>query len=90
MRIATWNVERLKHKNQLDLIHEACIAAEADILVLTETDERVVPAYPFCYRSTSLKGVSKSFMSGHRVAGINEWNYDKALSDHRGIVVQID
>ena len=231
MRIATWNVERLKHKNKLDLIHEACTAVEADILVLTETDERVAPAYPFCYRSTSLKGVeapilyrgekvfvryadtenrvsiftryrcmkkhitfdsytalcvelatdfgnllvygtimgvhgnleasfqpdlekqmedirhlaaegqnvcvigdynlsfndnyyhttlgretvrncfersgiriltserpqcidhiavSNSFMSGHHVTGINEWNYDKALSDHRGIVVQID
>ena len=231
MRIATWNVERLKHKNKLDLIHEACTAAEADILVLTETDERVAPAYPFCYRSTSLRGmeapilyrgekvfvryadtenrvsiftryhclkehvtfnrytalcvelatdignllvygtimgvhgnreasfqpelekqmedirrlaaegrnvcvigdynlsfsdnyyhttlgreavldcfgrsgisiltterpqcidhiaVSKSFMSGHRVTGIDEWNCDKALSDHRGIVVQID
>ena len=30
MRIATWNVERLKHKDKLDLIHEACDAAEAD------------------------------------------------------------
>ena len=231
MRIATWNVERLKHKNKLDLIHEACNAAEADILVLTETDERVAPAYPFCYQSSSLKGVeapilyrgeeafvryadtenrvsiytrypclkehvtfnrytaqcvelatdfgnllvygtimgvhgnreasfqsdlekqmedirrlaaegrnvcvigdynlsfngnyyyttlgretvldcfkrsgiriltsekpqcidhiavSDSFMSGRRVTGINEWNYDKTLSDHRGIVVQID
>ncbi len=57
MRIATWNVERLKHKNKLDLIHEACDAAEADILVLTETDEQVTPGYPFCYQTTSLKGV---------------------------------
>ena len=57
MRIATWNVERLKHKNKLDLIHKACDDAKADILVLTETDERVAPGYPFCYRTTSLKGV---------------------------------
>ena len=57
MRIATWNVERLKHKNKLDLIHEACDAVEADILVLTETDERVEPEYPCCCRTTSLKGV---------------------------------
>ena len=34
--------------------------------------------------------VSDSFMLGHRVTGINEWNYDKTLSDHKGIVVQID
>ena len=57
MRIATWNIERLKHKNKRDLIHEACNAVEADILVLTETDERVAPEYPYCYRTTSLKGV---------------------------------
>jgi len=57
MRIATWNVERLKHKNKLDLIHKACDDAKADILVLTETDERVAPAFPFCYRTTSLQGV---------------------------------
>ena len=57
MRIATWNVERLRHKNKLDLIHEACNAVEADILILTETDERVAPEYPFCCRTTSLKGV---------------------------------
>ena len=57
MRIATWNVERLKDKHKLDLIHAACKAAKADILVLTETDERVAPEYPFCSRTTSLKGV---------------------------------
>ena len=57
MRIATWNVERLKHKNKLDLIHKACDKEKADILVLTETDERVAPEYPFCYRTASLKGV---------------------------------
>lgn len=57
MRIATWNVERLKHKNKLDMIHEACNAAQADILVLTETDERVAPGYPYCCRTTSLKGI---------------------------------
>ena len=57
MRIATWNIERLKHKNKLDLIYEACTAAEADILVLTETDERVALEYPFCFQTTSLKGV---------------------------------
>ena len=57
MRIATWNVERLKHRNELDAIHKACDAARADILVLTEADARVAPDYRFCYRTSSLKGV---------------------------------
>ena len=34
--------------------------------------------------------VSKQFMAGHRVTNIDEWNLDKRLSDHKGIVVQID
>lgn len=57
MRIATWNIERFKHKNKLDIIHKACNDAKADILVLTETDARVAPDLPFCYHTSSLKGV---------------------------------
>ena len=34
--------------------------------------------------------ISESYMAGHRVTDIDEWNYDKKLSDHKGIVVQID
>ena len=34
--------------------------------------------------------VSDRFMLGHRVTEISEWNCDKRLSDHKGIVVQID
>ena len=41
MKIATWNIERLKHKNELDLIIENCEKVGADIFVLTETDSRV-------------------------------------------------
>lgn len=61
MRIATWNVERLKRKSKLDLIREACASVEADILVLTETDDRISPEYSFCYKTTSLKGVEFPF-----------------------------
>lgn len=57
MRIATWNIERFKHKNKLDMILKACNDANADILVLTETDGHVVPGHRFCYQTTSLKGV---------------------------------
>lgn len=41
MRIATWNVERLKHKRELEKIKNICDELKADIFVLTETDERI-------------------------------------------------
>ena len=43
LRIATWNIERLKHKKSLEQILLACEQIQADILVLTETDHRVYP-----------------------------------------------
>ena len=49
MKIATWNVERLKHKSKLDRIHFLIDELNADILVLTETDERIKPSN-FKYR----------------------------------------
>ena len=41
MIIATWNVERLKHKTSLERIKAECELIGADILVLTETDQRL-------------------------------------------------
>ncbi|MCD7827620.1 MAG: endonuclease/exonuclease/phosphatase family protein [Clostridiales bacterium] len=50
MKIATWNVERLEHKSKLGAIVSACQREDADIFVLTETDERIrLSGYPFCY-----------------------------------------
>jgi len=43
MRIATWNVERLKHKSSLEEMRRLCEDSQADILVLTETDARLHP-----------------------------------------------
>lgn len=51
MTIATWNVERLKHYQDLGDILLACNRAQADILVLTETDDRVRPDYPYCFHT---------------------------------------
>ncbi len=51
MRIATWNVERLDHKRALKEITNICNSFQADILVLTETDDRLVPEYKFCYKT---------------------------------------
>lgn len=56
MKIATWNVERLRHKKQLDQIQGLCDGIHADILVLTETDKRLHPDYAFCCETTSLMG----------------------------------
>jgi hypothetical protein len=47
MKIATWNLERLKHKKNLVLIVEEINKTNADILVLTEYDEQVVLDYPY-------------------------------------------
>ncbi len=41
MKIATWNVERLKHSSKLEEIISKIEELEADILVLTETDSRI-------------------------------------------------
>jgi len=49
MKIATWNVERLKHKSNLEQINSIFDELSADILVLTETDERIAPSN-FKYR----------------------------------------
>jgi endonuclease/exonuclease/phosphatase family metal-dependent hydrolase len=38
MKIATWNIERLKHKNKLQEMKDICNQINADIFVLTETD----------------------------------------------------
>lgn len=45
MKIATWNVERLKHHRLLGEILTACEDIRADILVLTETDRRIMPEF---------------------------------------------
>lgn len=39
LRIATWNVERLKHKRELEKIKNICNDLSADIFVLTETEK---------------------------------------------------
>jgi endonuclease/exonuclease/phosphatase family metal-dependent hydrolase len=41
MRIATWNIERLKHKRDLGRIAEICGQVAADVFALTESDSRL-------------------------------------------------
>lgn len=52
MRIATWNVERLKHKKDIDKILLEISSCNADILVLTETDTSLKPEYPYCFHTS--------------------------------------
>ena len=54
MKIATWNVERLKHKKLLDEMLHSIDEVNADILVLTETDQRLHPKYRFCYETPGM------------------------------------
>ena len=63
MRIATWNIERLKHKKSLEQILLACEQTQADILVLTETDHRVRLDYPYSFHSPPLTGIQPTFYS---------------------------
>jgi endonuclease/exonuclease/phosphatase family metal-dependent hydrolase len=48
MKIATWNVERLKHRRKLPQIIDASQRIEADIFVFTETDFTVNLGYKSC------------------------------------------
>ena len=58
MKIATWNVERLKHKKALDEILLELAKRKADILVLTETDRQLKPEYRYCF-DTPLMAVNQ-------------------------------
>ena len=61
LRIATWNIERLKHKNSLEQILLACEQIQADILVLTETDHRVCPDYQYSFHTPLLTDIQPTF-----------------------------
>ena len=57
MKIATWNVERLKHKASLEKLKADCEQIGADILVLTETDQRLRPDFKYCYETPLLAAI---------------------------------
>lgn len=58
MKIATWNIERLKHKTNLDTITTILDGLHADILVLTETDQQVkLSNYPYNISTPALSAI---------------------------------
>lgn len=62
MRIATWNIERLKHKSDIARINSILAELKADILVLTETDNQVdSTSYKFCVQTPLLKEIQPDF-----------------------------
>ena len=62
MRIATWNIERLKHKSDIVQINSILTELKADILVLTETDSKVDPgSYKFCVQTPKLKEIKPDY-----------------------------
>lgn len=62
MRIATWNIERLKHKSDIVLINSALAELKADILVLTETYNQVGSTnYRFCIQTPKLKEIQPDY-----------------------------
>lgn len=54
MRIATWNIERLKHISEKNNIEKLCADLDADILVLTEADNRISLDYEYVYETDIL------------------------------------
>ena len=61
MRIATWNVERLKHHREIAAILREIENADADILVLTETDARLLPHYPYAFHTLPLNEIRQGY-----------------------------
>ncbi len=64
MKIANWNVERLKHKTKLAEIIKILTDVNADILVLTETDQQInLPNYEYCISTPKLTEIQPGYYS---------------------------
>lgn len=70
MKIATWNVERLKHRNKLSEMLKSCDECDADILVLTETDIQLRPLYPYSIETKPLFDSKIKYSSTERRVSI--------------------
>lgn len=61
MKIATWNIERLKHFKKVDEFHDILNKMNVDILVLTETDTRIFPRFQHQFNTLSLSDLQPDF-----------------------------
>ncbi len=84
MRIATWNVERLKHNKDREKMLAEIEKVAADILVLTETDERLKPDYPYCYKTPLLKYLKPDYYKAaeNRVSIYTKYNCVKEYATY--------
>ena len=95
MRIATWNIERLKHRAKTDQMHRAIEAVNADILILTETDRRFAPDYPFVYHSPLLGEIRPDYyrQTENRVSIYSKYPVVKAYrtyDKYTAVCVELD
>lgn len=63
MRIATWNIERFKHRKHANEMHSLCQAQKADILVLTETDRNFSQHYPYEFHTPCLSEAPTNYQT---------------------------
>ena len=61
MRIATWNIERLKHIARKDDLYRIIDKQRANILVLTETDSRIYPYYKYIEATPPLSDIKPDY-----------------------------
>ena len=79
MKIATWNIECLRHKSQLDSIIRHCEELSADILVLTETDSHVNLKYNHCFQTPKLVEIEPDYYKPTENRVSIYTNYDAVL-----------
>ncbi len=93
MRIATWNVERLKHRRELPQMAEICNKVSADIFVLTETDSALDLDFKACVRtSPPIDGAVKYRGTEYRVAIFTNYEVVKqheTFNSHRAVCTEL-
>ena len=100
MKIATWNVERLKHKKSIEEIISVCENTHADILVLTESDEQITTNFKYCFHTPTpppfrVEGYSFSVaykQTEHRVSIYTNYEpvcHHSTYDDHTALCVEL-
>ena len=80
MKIATWNIERLKLEKRQKAIETILNSVDADILVLTETDTRINPAnYTYKVFSEELDSLQNYKSTERRVAIYSKYKITNQL-----------
>lgn len=79
-----WNVERLKHKRELEKIKNICNNLNADIFMLTETDEQINLNYKNIFQTPKLSEIQPNFYKAteNRVTIFTNYNPVKVYSTY--------